>query len=288
MYMCYIKVPAGTIVDLAATKSLPKNKVVIVSTGSQGENMSALYRMAFSMHKQVDIVAGDRIIISASAIPGNEVTVSRVINELFRKGVKVVYDRADMLHVSGHACQGELRLIHALVRPRYFIPVHGEQKHLRYHAKLAESIGIPHNNIIIGDNGYEISVSDSNIAVSGTVTHGKVYVDGYGVGDVGTRVMRERQHLGTDGIIIIAATIDAASGELVTGPDIVSKGFVYVKEAELLMNEAVKVSMRVIDSFPPYSFDINAMNTKLRDEISRLMYERTKRNPMILPILLEV
>jgi ribonuclease J len=176
----------------------------------------------------------------------------------------------------------------SLVKPKYFIPVHGEQKHLRYHAKLAESVGIPHNNIVIADNGCEISMNDVNISVSGTVTHGKVYVDGYGVGDVGTRVMKERQHLGTDGIIIIAATIDAASGELLTGPDIVSKGFVYVKEAELLMSEAVSLSMNVINSFPPYNFDLNQMTNKLRDEVSRLMYERTKRSPMILPIIMEV
>ncbi|MBR6552728.1 MAG: ribonuclease J, partial [Clostridia bacterium] len=192
------------------------------------------------------------------------------------------------VHVSGHACQEELKIMLSLVKPKYFIPVHGEQKHLRYHAKLAESVGIPHNNIIIADNGYEVSLSDVNIAVSGTVTHGKVYVDGYGVGDVGTRVMKERQHLGTDGIIIIAATIDAASGELLTGPDIVSKGFVYVKEAELLMSEAVSLSMNVINGFPPYNFDLNQMTNKLRDEVSRLMYERTKRSPMILPIIMEV
>lgn len=176
----------------------------------------------------------------------------------------------------------------SLVKPKYFIPVHGEQKHLRSHARLAESIGIDSDNIIIADNGYEVSVSDKGIYVSGTVANGKVYVDGYGVGDVGTRVMKERLHLGQDGIIIIAATIDAASGELLSGPEVVSKGFVYVKEAELLMNEAVAMAMSVIDSFPPYSFDLNAMNNKLRDEVSRLMYERTKRNPMILPILLEV
>lgn len=176
----------------------------------------------------------------------------------------------------------------SLVKPKYFIPVHGEQKHLRYHARLAESIGIDRNNILIADNGYEVSLSKKGMFISGTVPNGKIYVDGYGVGDVGARVMKERLHLGQDGIIIIAATIDGASGELLSGPEVVSKGFVYVKEAEFLMNEAVRISMRVIDSFPPYSFDINAMNNKLKDEISRLMYERTKRNPMILPILLEV
>jgi ribonuclease J len=244
--------------------------------------------MAAKNHRKVEIGCNDCVIISARPIPGNEKTVYKVINDLLCLGAQVVYEKMYDVHVSGHACQEELKIMLSLVKPKYFIPVHGEQKHLRYHARLAESIGIPHNNIVIADNGYEISMTESNIAVSGTVTNGKVYVDGYGVGDVGARVMRERQHLGTDGIIIIAATIDAASGELLTGPDIVSKGFVYVKEAELLMSEAISVSMNVINSFPPYSFDLNQMTNKLRDEISRLMYDRTKRNPMILPIIMEV
>ena len=250
--------------------------------------MSALSRMAQGGHRKVTVGFNDCVIISARPIPGNEKTVYKVINDLLRLGAQVIYEKMYDVHVSGHACQEELKIMLSLVKPKYFIPVHGEQKHLRYHARLAESVGIDSNNIIIADNGYEISVSKRNIAISGTVANGKVYVDGYRVGDVGARVMKERLHLGQDGIIIIAATIDGASGELLSGPEVVSKGFVYVKEAEHLMDEAVKVSMRVIDSFPPYSFDVNAMNTKLRDEISRLMYERTKRNPMILPILLEV
>ena len=284
----YMSIPDHVLIDIEDVNNYPPEKVVIITTGSQGEPMSALYRMAYSDHKVVEINNHDLVVISATAIPGNEKLVNRVVNELFRSGAQVVYESLAEVHVSGHACQEELKIMLSLVKPKYFIPVHGEQKHLRYHAKLAESIGVPHNNIIIGDNGYEISVSETNIAVSGTVTHGKVYVDGYGVGDVGTRVMRERQHLGTDGIIIIAATVDAASGELVTGPDIVSKGFVYVKEAELLMSEAVSLSMNVINSFPPYNFDLNQMTNKLRDEVSRLMYERTKRSPMILPIIMEV
>ena len=284
----YINIPDGTLISIDEIKRYSDDMLVIVTTGSQGEPMSALSRMAQGGHRKVTVGFNDCVIISARPIPGNEKTVYKVINDLLKLGAQVIYEKMYDVHVSGHACQEELKIMLSLVKPKYFIPVHGEQKHLRYHARLAESVGIDSNNIIIADNGYEISVSERNIAVSGTVANGKVYVDGYGVGDVGARVMKERLHLGQDGIIIIAATIDGASGELLSGPEVVSKGFVYVKEAELLMNEAVKVSMRVIDSFPPYSFDINAMNTKLRDEISRLMYERTKRNPMILPILLEV
>ncbi len=284
----YIKASPTTLIGIDEVKKYTDDQLVIITTGSQGEPMSALSRMASGNHRKVSIGYNDCVIISAKPIPGNEKTVYRVINDLLKLGATVVYEKMYDVHVSGHACQEELKLMLSLVKPKYFIPVHGEQKHLRYHARLAESVGVPAENIIIADNGYEISVSNRNIAVSGTVASGKVYVDGYGVGDVGTRVMKERLHLGQDGIIIIAATIDAASGELLSGPEVVSRGFVYVKEAESLMNEAVVKSMNIIDSFPPYSFDLNAMNTKLRDEISRLMYERTKRSPMILPILMEV
>ena len=284
----YINIPDGTLIGIDEIKKYSDDRLVIVTTGSQGEPMSALSRMAQGGHRKVSVGFNDCVIISARPIPGNEKTVYKVINDLLKLGARVIYEKMYDVHVSGHACQEELKIMLSLVKPKYFIPVHGEQKHLRYHARLAESVGIDKNNIIIADNGYEISATQANISVSGTVANGKVYVDGYGVGDVGARVMKERLHLGQDGIIIIAATIDGASGELLSGPEVVSKGFVYVKEAELLMNEAVKVSMRVIDSFPPYSFDVNAMNTKLRDEISRLMYERTKRSPMILPILMEV
>ncbi len=284
----YVNIPDGTLISIDEIKKYSDDRLVIITTGSQGEPMSALSRMASGGHRKVSVGYNDCVIISARPIPGNEKTVYRVINDLLRLGANVIYEKMYDVHVSGHACQEELKLMLSLVKPKYFIPVHGEQKHLRYHAKLAESVGIDKNNILIADNGYEVSISDRNISVSGTVASGKVYVDGYGVGDVGARVMKERLHLGQDGIIIIAATIDGASGELLSGPEVVSKGFVYVKEAEFLMNEAVRISMKVIDSFPPYSFDINAMNIKIRDEVSRLMYEKTKRSPMILPILLEV
>ena len=284
----YMNIPDGTLISIDEIKNYSDDRLVIVTTGSQGEPMSALSRMASGNHRKVSVGYNDCVIISAKPIPGNEKTVFKVINDLLKLGARVIYEKMYDVHVSGHACQEELKLMLSLVKPKYFIPVHGEQKHLRYHGRLAESVGIDPHNIIIADNGYEVSVSEKNIAISGTVASGKVYVDGYGVGDVGTRVMKERLHLGQDGIIIIAATIDGASGELLSGPEVVSKGFVYVKEAELLMNEAVALSMSVIDSFPPYSFDVNQMNTKLRDSISRLMYERTKRSPMILPILMEV
>lgn len=284
----YVNIPDGTLISIDEIKKYSDDRLVIITTGSQGEPMSALSRMAQGGHRKVTVGYNDCVIISARPIPGNEKTVYRVINDLLKLGANVIYEKMYDVHVSGHACQEELKLMLSLVKPKYFIPVHGEQKHLRYHAKLAESVGIDKNNILIADNGYEISVSDRNVSVSGTVASGKVYVDGYGVGDVGARVMKERLHLGQDGIIIVTATIDGASGELLSGPEVVSKGFVYVKEAEFLMNEAVRVSMRVIDSFPPYSFDINAMNVKIRDEVSRLMYEKTKRSPMILPILMEV
>ncbi len=284
----YINIPDGTLIGIDEVKKYTDEQLVIITTGSQGEPMSALSRMASGNHRKVSIGYNDCVIISARPIPGNEKTVYRVINDLMRLGARVIYEKMYDVHVSGHACQEELKIMLSLVKPRYFIPVHGEQKHLRYHARIAESVGVDPHNILIADNGYEVSLSERSMSVSGTVANGKIYVDGYGVGDVGTRVMKERLHLGQDGIIIIAATIDGASGELLSGPEVLSKGFVYVKEAELLMKEAVALSMHVIDSFPPYSYDLNAMNTKLKDEISRLMYERTKRSPMILPVLMRV
>lgn len=284
----YVKIPDGTLISIDEIKNYPDDKLVLITTGSQGEPMSALSRMATNSHRKVFIGYNDCIIISARPIPGNEKTVGKVINDLLKLGAQVIYEKMYDVHVSGHACQEELKLMLSLLKPKYFIPVHGEQKHLRSHALLAESIGIPRENIIIADNGVEVSVCEDRFGVTGTVASGKVYVDGYGVGDVGTRVMRERLHLGQDGIIIVAATIDGASGELLSGPEVYSKGFVYVKEAELLMKEAVTLSMSIIDSYPPYSFDINVMSNKIRDEVSKLMYERTKRTPMVLPVLLEV
>ncbi len=285
----YIKVKPGTIVDLAATKSLPKNKIVIVSTGSQGENMSALYRMAFSTHKQVDIVAGDRIIISASAIPGNEKAVSRIINELYRKGADVVYEKSEGLHVSGHACQEELKIIHALTRPRFFIPVHGEQRHLQLHGRLAQSMGTPAKNVAIGEIGTVFELSGKTCKVSGTVPAGKVFVDGTGVGDVGSVVLRDRKHLAQDGMIVVCVNLSSQDGSIITGPDIITRGFIYVKEPEELMEELRNVALEAIDRCSrKRTRDWASIKSAIKNDLSGYLYKTTKRNPMILPVIMEI
>ena len=285
----YLTIPAGTLVELGATKSLPKNKVVIVSTGSQGENMSALYRMAFSTHKLVDIQSGDRIIISASAIPGNEKAVSRIINELYRKGAEVVYEKSEGLHVSGHACQEELKIIHALCKPKFFVPVHGEQRHLQIHGKLAVNMGVSPKNVRIGEIGSVIEFTAKGCKVAGTVPAGKVFVDGTGVGDVGSVVLRDRKHLAQDGMIVVCVNISAYDGELVSGPDIITRGFIYVKESEELMEELREVVLEAIDRCSRKRIrDWTVLKTAIKNDLSGYLYKTTKRNPMILPVIMEV
>ena len=285
----YLKVPAGTIVELGAIKSLPKNKVVIVSTGSQGENMSALYRMAFSSHKQIDIQSGDRIIISASAIPGNEKAVSRIINELYRKGAEVVYEKSEGLHVSGHACQEELKIIHALCKPKFFIPVHGEQRHLQIHGKLSTQMGVPAKNIRIAEIGSVIELSGKTCKLNGTVPAGKVFVDGTGVGDVGSVVLRDRKHLAQDGMIVVCVSISTQDGAVITGPDIITRGFIYVKESEELMEELRGVAMEAIERCGRKRIrDWTAIKTAIKNDLSGYLYKTTKRNPMILPVIMEI
>ena len=285
----YLNIPAGTLVELGAIKSLPKNKIVIVSTGSQGENMSALYRMAFSTHKQVEILAGDRIIISASAIPGNEKAVSRIINELYRKGAEVVYEKSEGLHVSGHACQEELKIIHALCKPKFFIPVHGEQRHLQIHGKLAVAMGLSPKNVRISEIGSVIELTGKTCKISGTVPAGKVFVDGTGVGDVGSVVLRDRKHLATDGMIVVCVNISAYDGELVSGPDIITRGFIYVKESEELMEELREVVLEAIDRCSRKRIrDWTVLKTAIKNDLSGYLYKTTKRNPMILPVIMEV
>ena len=285
----YMKVPKNTLVDINKLKGLPKNKQVIVTTGSQGEEMSALYRMAFSTHKQVEIGAGDKVILSASAVPGNEVTVGRVINELFRKGATVVYDRADMLHVSGHACQEELKIIHALVKPKFFIPVHGEQRHLKTHAKLAQQMGMPPKNILISDIGKVIELTPNSAKINGTVPAGRVFVDGYGVGDVGSVVLRDRKHLAEDGMIVVVVSMSGEDGSVVSGPDIITRGFVYVKESEGLMEELRKVAVKALEECRMDTMnDWASIKSEIKNAISGFLYKKTKRNPMILPVIMEV
>ena len=285
----YLNVPANTIVDLASIKSLPKNKVVIVSTGSQGENMSALYRMAFNTHKQVDIVAGDRIIISASAIPGNEKAVSKIINELYRKGADVVYEKSEGLHASGHACQEELKIIHALVKPKFFLPLHGEQRHLQLHAKLARNMGMQPKKVVVGEIGSVFELSGRSCKIVDTVTAGKVLVDGSGVGDVGSVVLRDRKHLAQDGMIVVCVNLSSQDGSVITGPDIITRGFVYVKESEELMDSLREVAMEAIERCQRKRIrDWSTIKSAIKNDLSGYLYKTTKRNPMILPVIMEI
>ena len=285
----YIKVKPGTIVDLAATKSLPKNKVVIVSTGSQGENMSALYRMAFNTHKQVDITSGDRIIISASAIPGNEKAVSKIINELYRKGADVVYEKSEGLHASGHACREELKIIHGLLRPKFFLPVHGEQRMLQIHSKLAQTMGMNPRHIHIMEIGKVFEFTGKTCKENGTVPAGKVFVDGSGVGDVGSVVLRDRKHLAEDGMIVVVVNLNAEDGSVLTGPDIITRGFIYVKESEELMESLQEVAMEAIDRCQRKKVrDWSSIKSAIKNDLSGYLYKTTKRNPMILPVITEI
>ena len=285
----YLKIKPGTIVDIAAIKSIPKNKLVIVSTGSQGENMSALYRMAFSTHKQVEIAPGDRIIISASAIPGNEKAISRIINELYRKGADVIYDKSEGLHVSGHACQEELKIVHALVKPKFFIPVHGEQRHLQIHSKLAQSMGMNPKNIHIGELGTVFELTGRTCKVGTPVTAGKVFVDGTGVGDVGSVVLRDRKHLAQDGMIVVCVNLSSQDGSVISGPDIITRGFIYVKESEDLMEDLRQVALEAIDRCQrKRTRDWSAIKSAIKNDISGYLFKATKRNPMILPVIMEI
>ena len=285
----YLKVKQGTIVDISAIKSLPKNKIVIVSTGSQGENMSALYRMAFNTHKQVEITSGDRIIISASAIPGNEKSISKIINELYRKGADVVYEKSEGLHVSGHACQEELKIIHGLVKPRFFLPIHGEQRHLQIHSKLAQAMGMNPRNIFIGEIGSVFEFTAKSCKLKGTVTAGRVFVDGSGVGDVGSVVLRDRKHLAEDGMIVVCVNLSAEDGSILTGPDIITRGFIYVKESEQLMESLQNVATEAIERCQRKGVrDWSAIKSTVKNDLSGYLYKTTKRNPMILPVISEI
>ena len=285
----YMNVPEGTLVDVNHIKSLPKDKICIVTTGSQGETMSALTRMAFSTHRQVDIQAGDRIIISASAIPGNENAIGNVINELYRKGAEVVNERTGQLHVSGHACQDELKIIHALVKPKFFIPLHGEQRHLKIHAKLAQEMGMHPNHILISDIGKVMEFTPNSAKINGTVPAGRVFVDGYGVGDVGSVVLRDRKHLAEDGMIVVVTSMSGEDGSVVSGPDIITRGFVYVKESEELMEELRRVAVEALERcHRSNTTDWATIKGEIKNDLSGFLYKKTKRNPMILPVIMEV
>ena len=282
----YMKVPKNTLMDIAKIKNQPKNKQVIVTTGSQGEEMSALYRMAFSTHKQVEVGPGDKVIISASAIPGNEVTVSRVINELFRKGVKVVYDKADMLHVSGHACQEELKIIHALTKPRFFIPLHGEQRMLQIHKDVAMSMGMERSHIAIAENGSVIEITGKTMKINGSVPAGEVFVDGSGVGDVGAVVMRDRKRLAEDGMVVVVLPVSSHDGRLLSRPEIITRGFIYVKESEDLMRELENLAMDAAEGVAGRrGRDESDLKGAVKSAVSNYLFKTTKRNPMVIPVV---
>ncbi len=285
----YLNVPEGILVSIDMVSRYPHDKLVIITTGSQGEPMSALYRMAFSEHRRVEIGTGDYVIISATPIPGNEKTVGKVVDELLKRGAEVVYEKMYDVHVSGHACQEELKLIMSLAKPKFFIPVHGEQKHLRSHAQLAESMGIASGNIFIADNGRQVQLSKRKMTVVEDVPAGKIFVDGYGVGDVGNAVIKERKRLAEDGLMIISAVIEKETGMLVSGPEIVSRGFVYVRDSEQLIAEAKLVAQIVIDEcIYDGHIEWSTIRNRMRDDISRLLYDRTKRSPMVLPLITTV
>lgn len=285
----YIKIPDGILVGIDQINRYPSDKMVVVTTGSQGEPMSALYRMAFSEHRKVDIGPNDYVIISATPIPGNEKMVGKVVDELLKQGAEVVYERMYEVHVSGHACQEELKIMMSLTKPKYFIPVHGEQKHLRKHAALASSMGIEPSNIIIADNGKTIEVSEKAIKVAGEVTSGMVFVDGTGVGDVGSVVLRDRTKLAEDGIVIIVLSMDGTTGDVVSGPEVITRGFVYVRESEQMLDQTRRLCEDVVaDCMYDRITDHGTIKNRLRDAVSKHIYQTTRRSPMVLPIIMEV
>ncbi len=284
----YLRCPEGLMIDIDLINRYPKEQLTLITTGSQGEPMSALSRMAFSDHRKVEVGPDDYIIISANPIPGNEKMVGRVVDELLKRGCEVVYERMYDVHVSGHACREELKIIQGLTRPQYFIPVHGEQKHLQKHAELAYAMGMDRQHVLIADNGMIVELTREKMEVTGTVPAGRVLVDGLGVGDVGSIVLRDRRHLAEDGLIVVVASIDQAAGHVISGPDIVSRGFVYVRESEELIEEARDLTYRVLEECCSERSDWSAMKTRVRDELSRMVFQRTKRSPMILPIIMDV
>jgi len=289
MKLGYLNVPDGVLIDIDNIDRYNHENLVILTTGSQGEPMSALSRMAASDHRKVEIVPGDLVILSASPIPGNEKYVFKVINELFKKGADVIYEALADIHVSGHACQEELKLIHKLVKPKFFLPVHGEYRHLKQHANLANKLGMPMERIFIADIGKVLELTEDTAKITSTVTSGRVLVDGLGVGDVGNIVLRDRKHLSQDGLIVIVITTESETGSVIAGPDIISRGFVYVRESEDLMEEVrevIKASLQKCEE--KTKRDWASKKSIIKDDLRNFLYEKTKRKPMILPIIMEI
>ncbi len=285
----YLDVPEGTFININDLKKYKDEEIALITTGSQGEPMSALTRMANSDHKKLEIKAGDMVIISANPIPGNEKTVARVINMLYQKGADVLYDALEEIHVSGHARQEELKLMLTLLKPKFFMPVHGEYRHLKHHAKLAMELGIKEENIIIAETGDVIEFNSKSAQINGTVTSGNILVDGLGVGDVGNIVLRDRKHLSENGLIIAVITIDKSTGDIISGPDIVSRGFIYVRENIDLIDESKKVVNAALNKCKDSSIkDWSSIKNMIKDDLNSFIYEKIKRSPMILPIIMEV
>ena len=285
----YMHIPDGTLINIEELNRYAPEEVVLITTGSQGEPLSALSRMASCSHRQVRVGPGDFIIISANPIPGNEKSVTKIVNGLLMLGAEVIYESMYDVHVSGHACQEEQKLMLTLTKPKYFLPVHGEYKQLKKHALTAASLGIPHNNILIAENGSNVILTQDEIKLGDPVTAGAVMVDGLGVGDVGNVVLRDRKHLSEDGLVIIVATVDSKTGKVLAGPDLVSRGFVYVRENESLMDGAQStVEMALNRCVEEHVRDWNSVKTRMREALSSYIYRRTKRSPMILPVLMEV
>jgi ribonuclease J len=290
MELGYMKVPEGILVDMKHIGSLPRGKQVIISTGSQGESMSALYRMAFSEHKQVDVGPGDRIIISASSIPGNETTITRVIDELFAKGAEVIYERGTDLHVSGHACQEELKMLYALTKPRFFIPIHGERRMLFKSAEMIQAMGHDRKRILIAENGSVMELTSRTARLGDSVPAGKVLVDGFGAaGDVGSVVLRDRKHLAEEGMLVVVMTLSGEDASLVSGPDLISRGFVYEKESDLLLEELRRLAAESLDYCRAHNItDWATIKSKVKSGLAGYLFKTTKRSPMILPVIMEV
>ncbi len=285
----YINIPEGLLVDVDEIKNLPANQVVLLTTGSQGEPMSALTRIALGEHRQVDIQAGDTVILSANPIPGNEKLVARIVNLLFKRGANVIYELISGTHVSGHPSQEELKLMFSLLKPKFFVPVHGEHRHLKKHAQLACEMGVDAENIIIAENGHVLEFSSSKGKIVGRVPAGRVLVDGLGVGDVGSVVLRDRKQLAEEGILIVVLTIDPEDLTIAAGPDIISRGFVYVRESTELMERIRKKAEEIVDNCLDYEMaDWTAIKTNLRDGLGKYLFEKTRRRPMVLPIIMEI
>ena len=285
----YMKVPAGVLIELNEIKRFKPSEITLITTGSQGEPMSALYRMAFSDHSQVSLDSNDLVVLSASAIPGNEKLVGRIINELSKNEVEVLHDAVVEVHVSGHACQEELKLMQALTKPKYFMPIHGECRHLNANRELARYMGMEDKNIFLSEIGKVLEIDENGARFAGTVPAGKVLVDGYGVGDVGNIVLRDRRHLAQDGLIVVVATVDTNQREILSGPDIVSRGFVYVREAEEMMEEARQIAYdALLDALEEEQIDRMQIKKYVKDDLTKYLYAKTKRKPMILPVIMNV